>query len=125
MPRRERYHRIKTDPEKYKKLKKERDISNAKRYSLHKEEDNVASLLKSRKRKQNAIHLKGGVCAICGCKYTGKNAAIFDFHHLYGKIDNIATLLRAKCTEEVLIIEINKCILVCSNCHRMLHSEEY
>ena len=72
-----------------------------------------------RKRlKQKLVETKGGKCQICGYN---KCLEALDFHHLenYSKEFNISSNIRSidKCLEE-----IKKCILVCSNCHREIHS---
>ena len=78
--------------------------------------------------KKELIEYKGSRCSICGIKYNGENGCMFDFHHLNpdDKDFNITTLLRhySKIPEKVWK-EIDKCILVCSNCHRQLHSDKY
>lgn len=45
-----------------------------------------------------------------------------DFHHLRDKITNIGVMIRDKqYSLQDIINELNKCICVCSNCHRKLH----
>jgi len=72
-------------------------------------------------RKAEYIKLKGGKCEICGFEYNGENAACFDFHHInpntkeFGPADAIR-LSRAKA-----LLELEKCQLVCANCHRLIH----
>ncbi len=57
-----------------------------------------------------------------GCKFCGEKEPIcLDFHHLRDKINVISQLTRYLCWESILE-EINKCILICSNCHRKLHA---
>ena len=78
--------------------------------------------------KRELILKKGGKCQLCGIAYNGKNASIFDFHHVNPeeKDFNISTRLRYNSyIPQELYLEIDKCILVCSNCHRQLHSEQY
>lgn len=78
--------------------------------------------------KSELIALKGNRCSICGLEYNGKNGAIFDFHHTNPdeKDFNIAAYLRnySKIPDRIYK-EVEKCILLCSNCHRLEHSEEY
>ena len=78
--------------------------------------------------KKELIEYKGSRGSICGIKYNVENGCMFDFHHLNpdDKDFNITTLLRhySKIPEKVWK-EIDKCILVCSNCHRQLHSDKY
>ena len=69
--------------------------------------------------KQKAIEYKGGRCAICS--YDKFNGAL-DFHHLDPKEKDFAlsgsgiTKSWAKVKEE-----LDKCILLCANCHREVH----
>nr|DAG90811.1 MAG TPA: INTRON TRANSFERASE [Crassvirales sp.] len=78
--------------------------------------------------KSELIALKGNKCSICGLEYNGKNGAIFDFHHINPeeKDFNITSYLRhySKIPERIYK-EVEKCILLCSNCHRLEHSDEY
>ena len=75
-----------------------------------------------------AVLYKGGKCAVCGIKYNGENGAIFDFHHINPKEKdfNISTLFRNCSTiPDKIWRELDKCILVCSNCHRQIHSDKF
>lgn len=63
-----------------------------------------------------------------GLEYNGKNGAIFDFHHINPeeKDFNITSYLRHyNKIPERIYREVEKCILLCSNCHRLEHSDEY
>ena len=71
-----------------------------------------------RDRKDNAIKYLGGKCHNCG--FTG-NRACFDFHHVDGK-DHQWTKLRLKSWDKV-ITELDRCILLCANCHRLEHTD--
>jgi len=60
----------------------------------------------------------GGACGLCGLK---DDPIIYDFHHvdpskkefsLAGKIRSIDSLIE----------ESNKCIMLCSHCHRKIHA---
>lgn len=74
--------------------------------------------------KQNCIDYKGGKCSICG--YDKCNAAL-DFHHLDPTKKDFAIARYSKyksCwinNQEEIKAELDKCILVCSNCHREIH----
>lgn len=72
-----------------------------------------------RQIKQQAVEYKGGKCILCGYS---KCLAALDFHHrdFSQKELNIA---HARLTFEQLKNELDKCDLVCSNCHRELHSK--
>jgi len=70
--------------------------------------------------KNDAIKYKGGKCVICG--YNKCNEAL-DFHHLNpDKKDFNISHIKSR-TLNSLISELDKCILLCSNCHRELHGK--
>jgi len=62
------------------------------------------------------------VCEECG--YTSNYWAPFDFHHRdpSTKECQLSSMVRHK--EETIVKEIAKCIVLCSNCHRLLHYKE-
>ena len=72
-----------------------------------------------RKTKDMAIEYKGGKCEKCG--YNKCNGAL-EFHHLNPeeKDFSISTSGTTKSFERIKK-EIDKCILVCANCHREIH----
>lgn len=70
--------------------------------------------------KLSYLALKGGCCQVCGFdKYEGA----LEFHHVdpAEKDDSIAKMMRHPSSPKVLA-ELEKCVLVCSNCHRMIHA---
>jgi hypothetical protein len=72
----------------------------------------------NRRKKEKAINLFGGKCQICGYD---KCMGALDFHHINGeKEHNISTILIQLKWERVKE-ELDKCILLCSNCHREVH----
>jgi len=72
-----------------------------------------------------AIINEGGKCCLCDIKYDGTNAAIFDFHHAKNKDIQLNINAFKNSSLEKIAKEIKKCILVCSNCHRLEHSKKY
>lgn len=82
----------------------------------------VESVTKRRRLlKQKAIDYKGGKCEKCG--YDKCNAAL-DFHHLDPDTKDFALGVTGQTRSwERIKAEIDKCILVCSNCHREIHFE--
>ena len=68
-----------------------------------------------------AVEYKGGKCESCGYN---RNIAALEFHHLnpLEKDFNISNKGYTKSWENVKK-EIDKCILVCANCHREIHDE--
>lgn len=81
----------------------------------------TASINKRRRdNKIKAIDYKGGLCARCGGKF---HAAVYDFHHvnLEEKEADPGSLMHR--TWERIKEELDKCILLCANCHRLTHAE--
>jgi type II secretory ATPase GspE/PulE/Tfp pilus assembly ATPase PilB-like protein len=72
---------------------------------------------KRRRRKGRAIAFLGGKCKDCNQAFPGR-PEVFDFDHVTGiKTSAISHLLSAASWATVLI-ELQKCELVCANCHR-------
>ena len=73
------------------------------------------------KRKIEAIVYKGSKCENCGLKYPDIDSCVFDFHH---KKPNEKEFdwrkLRIRSWNSI-VLELNKCSLLCSNCHRLAH----
>lgn len=71
-----------------------------------------------RATKLQAIEYLGGCCRDCELKSV--HSCIYDFHHLdptqkdisFGKVNKSFAVLKP---------ELDKCILLCSNCHRIRH----
>lgn len=80
----------------------------------------VESVVKRRRIvKEKAIIYKGGKCCICG--YNKYNGAL-DFHHIdpNEKSFTIGSYGHCRAWKKVQK-ELDKCILLCSNCHKELH----
>ena len=90
-------------------------------YSNTKEVQIQQVLQRRENNKAEYILLKGGKCEICGFEYNGENAACFDFHHENPeeKEYNSSTAIRLR--REKALKELEKCQLVCANCHRLIH----
>lgn len=59
-----------------------------------------------------------------GCSQCGENhPACIEFHHKdpIKKDDDISMLVHDGCSIETIKKEIDKCIVLCSNCHRKFH----
>ena len=68
--------------------------------------------------KQKAVEYMGSKCHDCQTVYPNY---VYDFHHLDGdtKLDNPSALLNK--TWDRAKQELDKCIMVCANCHRGRH----
>jgi len=73
--------------------------------------------------KYNLLKLKGGECRECYISATINNTVIFDFHHInpYVKRFEISKHARIKYTNDEFQVELDKCLILCSNCHRLYH----
>lgn len=70
-------------------------------------------------RKTLAIFNAGGKCLICGYD---KCSHALEFHHLDPKSKDLNFKDFRTWSEEKMILELKKCILVCANCHREIHA---
>lgn len=67
------------------------------------------------------IIYKGGRCEDCGLRLEDSHYCVFDFHHINPN-DKNPKFKRIKYQKwEVIKMEIDKCELLCSNCHRIKH----
>ena len=76
------------------------------------EKSRKAVIERRRKLKRMALEYKGGKCSVCGYN---RHVAALEFHHMYGKETTIASYGKSW---ESMKKELDKCILVCANCHR-------
>jgi hypothetical protein len=60
--------------------------------------------------------LKKG-CLVCG----EKDPNVLDFHHVDPKLKKENVKSMSDRTEEKVLAEIEKCVILCANCHRRLH----
>jgi len=75
-----------------------------------------------RKVREMALEYKGGKCQICGYD---KCLAALDFHHIdpTQKDFGISAKGYTRSWEKVKL-EVDKCVLICANCHREIHYYE-
>lgn len=70
------------------------------------------------RKKLWAIRYKGGCCQICSYN---KCIGALDFHHIDPSTKEAGWAQMRKMSMENMIKELDKCILVCANCHREIH----
>lgn len=93
-------------------------------YTHHKNNSSYEQHIRSIKRKLELIQYKGGKCEICGYS---KNITALEFHHVDSNMKkfNLDGRKLANCNINDLLEEADKCMLLCANCHREIHYEEY
>jgi|19_taG_2_1085344.scaffolds.fasta_scaffold00490_2 5-methylcytosine-specific restriction endonuclease McrA len=71
-------------------------------------------------RKILAVLYKGGKCQDCG--YDGYYGAL-EFHHVNPEEKEMSWKAMRVCSWDKMMKELDKCILLCSNCHSELHAK--
>lgn len=81
-----------------------------------------ASVLFKQTTKLKLIAHKGGKCELCG--YSKLIPGAFTFHHIDPKQKSF-TISDSSKGFEAKLDEVNKCQLLCNNCHAEIHYIEY
>jgi|TARA_R100001463_G_C3516480_1_gene220425 predicted HNH restriction endonuclease len=71
-------------------------------------------------KKEKAIEYLGGICWRCEEVY---DREVYDFHHLDPNTKEYSWTVLRRYKWETIKKELDKCILLCSNCHRLAHKE--
>ena len=76
--------------------------------------------LRGLKKRVELVEYMGGKCSICGYD---KSVSALEFHHLKPEEKSYSLDMRTMSSKNIedLKKEADKCILVCSNCHREIH----
>jgi len=74
--------------------------------------------------KGKAVEYKGNKCSRCGGEFPN---VCYDFHHLdrQTKYKEVSCMITELYSWEDIKNELDKCIMVCSNCHRIIEKEYY
>lgn len=82
----------------------------------------VDAVIKRRKViKQKAVDYLGGKCQICELK--DECSAVYEFHHKDPTKKDFTISGKGHCRSwERVKTELDKCILLCANCHRRIHA---
>jgi len=84
---------------------------------------NARAVVETRWRnKMRLIQYKGGKCMICG--YSKPIASAYHFHHIDAKKKEFTVSKFMSRSLESLKKEVDKCDLVCGNCHAEIHDKE-
>lgn len=98
--------------------------------SLHKEyyqKNKIVFLEKERQRRQEWwIWWNEYKTTLKCCRCGETHSACLDFHHRdpKKKDGNLGNMVNKGCSKERILLEVAKCDVLCSNCHRKLHYAE-
>lgn len=107
---RKQYQKVKNDPD-YKERKKNYYIANKQKFVDQ-------TVERRREQKLRAINYLGGQCQKCKGVFP---PFVYDFHHKDPTEKEGHIHIMLKNTWDKLVIELDKCILLCANCHREVH----
>ena len=93
--------------------------SKKKTHSWCKPCNNKDSWKRQKNIKAQCVEYKGGKCENCGIE---DDPCIYDFHHVDASEKSYTIARFSSRSLESLKSELDKCILLCSNCHRKQHS---
>lgn len=75
---------------------------------------------KRRENKARAVEHLGGKCMRCGGVFP---TVVYDFHHTDPSVKDTAVSRLWAYPWKDILFEVEKCKLLCSNCHRIEHYE--
>lgn len=73
---------------------------------------------KRQSNKVKSVERKGGKCQICG--YADCITAL-EFHHIFPKKKKFSISKSKSKSWRQIAHEVDKCLLLCANCHREIH----
>lgn len=74
-------------------------------------------------KKIQGIIYKGSKCLDCGISYPNEPYVVFDFHHRNPEQKDVDWSELKLRTNDRIKKELDKCDLLCSNCHRKRHHQ--
>ena len=108
----------------YKDLEKQK-TAQRESYLRNKEEIKKRQPDISQKFRKNRIEWYNSILATKTCIYCNESCtACLEWHHLdpSQKWKEVSTLFYSHYTKELILEEMSKCIVLCSNCHKKLHA---
>jgi hypothetical protein len=83
---------------------------------------NLQTIVRQRELKLQSVNYKGGCCQICGYD---KCLGALEFHHLDPSVKEFnLSRMKSSTFNEKITKELDKCIMVCANCHREIHYQK-
>lgn len=70
-------------------------------------------------KKIEILNSLGGKCSLCGYN---KSIYALEFHHNKGEKEECVSKLIKNCAKQKALKEAEKCIILCSNCHKEFHN---
>lgn len=80
----------------------------------------IQTVKRQRKLKLRAVAYKGGKCSVCDYS---KCISALEFHHSDPSSKDPRLFNKRTVSFETIKSELDKCILLCANCHREIHEE--
>jgi hypothetical protein len=74
-----------------------------------------------RANKARAVEYMGSRCAHCKQAFPD---CCYDFHHKDSSLDNDVPSTVLHCSWKRIVAELEKCIMLCANCHRIEHNKD-
>lgn len=74
-----------------------------------------------RQKKSKAVASRGGVCAKCLGSFPDY---VFEFHHVVPEEKEHTPSKLFMLSDSKIEQELAKCVMVCSNCHKIIHHED-
>lgn len=103
----------------YKNIEQQKEAQRE-HYLRNKDKFNTRRRIRRRSNQEYVLNIKKqSSCTQCG----NNDYRCLEFHHLDDKELNIAQAVSQHSTKK-LLQELNKCIILCANCHRILHYDE-
>jgi hypothetical protein len=78
-----------------------------------------------RKIKIKALKYLGGRCNDCPLNINTISPVVFDFHHLNPSTKSFVWTKTRLHSWKRITHELDKCIILCANCHRIRHNNEF
>ena len=93
------------------------NLNSQRHYEENKERKLELVNTRNRRKKRAAVELLGGRCHDCHGEF---HQCVYDFHHVDGTKEMNPS--KALCMSwDRAVEELNKCVLLCANCHRLRH----